>query len=132
LLRKITLGFSVLAVALVLVTVITATTATNTVPFTRAGLRTEAVTANDLKPTECAALNLRTVLIAESTGKTDGTRANELILGGPGDQSIAAGRGNDCVLGGGGADTLDGEDGNDVCIGNAFATFKDCETVVIQ
>jgi Ca2+-binding RTX toxin-like protein len=73
------------------------------------------ITANDLKPTECAALDL--ISIVASDGDFRGTDQNELVLGGAGADKIDSKGGNDCVLGGGGDDELKGQDEDDVILG---------------
>jgi len=88
-------------------------TAANVVAGSRAGVAGFSVTANDLKPPECAALNL-SVVRGPGGG---GGNANALILGTAAGESINGNGGNDCILGGGGNDNLRGNGGNDVCVG---------------
>lgn len=101
----------------------------NTVPASKAGQHTKAITVNDIKPTHCAALTL-TNLVSGSGGNILGTTGNDLILGSTVAETIKAGDGNDCILGGGGDDRLEGENGTDVCIGgNGIDDIRTCETV---
>jgi Ca2+-binding RTX toxin-like protein len=110
---------------LLLVSVLAASTASNTVPGTKIGQQFQAINANALKPAVCAALNLTTIL--SGTGNITGTAANELILGGPNNQTIKGDKGDDCILGGAGDDTIDGGGGTDICIGGPGTdTFKNC------
>ncbi|MBI3743656.1 MAG: hypothetical protein HY261_05140 [Chloroflexi bacterium] len=119
-----------LLVAVVVSGALAATTAGNTVPASRLGQRIATITANDLKPSECGALTLTTRIIAATAGTTNGSAGNDLILGGPGNQTINGNGGNDCVVGGGGKDTVDGGPGTDICIVSTTSTVKNCETVV--
>ena len=105
--------------ALIWGTMASAMAAANTVPPSKASNTSFAITANTLKPTECAGITL-TAKIAGS-GTITGTGAAELIVGSPGADTINAGGGNDCVLGGSGNDNLNGQGGNDVIIGGAGA-----------
>ncbi len=131
--RRFLAGLGLLGVVFIAVTVMSASTASNSVPVTRTAQFAQSVTANTLKPYECNALNLSVVLIANASGKTKGASASELILGGPGSQDIDGDAGDDCILSGGGVeDELDGNEGTDVCIGTATTKFTACETVVIQ
>jgi Ca2+-binding RTX toxin-like protein len=119
-----------LVVGAVALCVLAAVTATNAVPATKAGraLVTRAPTANELKPSACAALNL-TDWIAGSGTVTAATNANTLVLGGAGIDSLKGKNGNDCLVAGAGADTLNGGLGTDVCIGGTqINTFVACET----
>lgn len=105
----------------------TAFTAANVVAGSSAGVEQSAgPTANQLKPPECAALNL-TVIRGPSPG---GGNANALIIGTSGNDSIQGNGGDDCILGGPGNDFLRGNGGNDVCVGGPGTdTFHStCET----
>lgn len=110
----------VLAVGLIILSMMSAMAAANTVPASRLGTATFPVTPNDLKPPECAALNLTSIVIG--SGTFSGTGGNNLILGSSGNDTITAGSGTDCVLGGAGNDTLRGNGGNDVIIGSPAGT----------
>ena len=117
-------------VALVLTTTVAGQTAANNVPGSRAEDDRRAITPNDLKPTECASLNLTAKL--SGSGTINGAATNELITGGAAGDTIDGGGGNDCLLGGGGVDNLRGSAGTDVCIGGAGNdTFHpSCETAI--
>lgn len=105
-------------------------TATNTVPSSNVGQQQFAIDANALKPAACSALNLTTLVVG-----TNGTAANDLILG-PSTGSLLNGNGGtDCIVGGGGIDTItgngNGPSNNDVCIGGPGTdTFKKCKTTI--
>ncbi len=103
--------------------------AANTVPASKAGQHSKAITVNDLKPAHCAALTLTTIV--SGSGDIAGTTGNDLILGSTAAQRIRADSGNDCIVGGGGDDRLEGDDGTDVCIGgNGIDDIEiTCETV---
>jgi hypothetical protein len=110
--------------ALVVVSVVSALTAANIVPSTKASRSTSTIDANALKPDECAALNLTAVVNGDT-----GTSANELILGTSGANSPTGSGGDDCIVAGAGNDTIDGGTGTDVCLGGAGTdTYANCET----
>ena len=104
-------------------------TGANAVPPTGAGMATAPITADLLKPTLCAGISLQALVIGG--GVVAGTSANELILGGPGNDTLSGepsvtgvSAGNDCIVGGSGVDTIHGDStlavlvgGNDVLIG---------------
>jgi len=114
-------------VLLVWATLVSAMAAANTVPTSKAYDKTRAITPNDLKPVECASLNLTALIVGN--GNVTGTAANELIIHGAAGKPISGGGGNDCILGGDGDDSIDGGTGTDVCIGGPGAdTFTNCET----
>jgi Ca2+-binding RTX toxin-like protein len=136
---------------LVLVSIFDALAAANLVVATGADDLRTPITANALKPPECAALNLTTVIVG--SGSFNGGGSNALILGSAGADTIRGQGGNDCIIGGGGnddlrggngtevliggpgADTLNGGAGADVCYGynattsgGGIDTFTNCET----
>lgn len=120
-------------IALILASVITAVAAANTVPPSRLTDQSRPITANDLKPPECAALNLTNIVVG--SGNFEGTFGNDLILGSPNSDDIRGRFGDDCILGGGGDDTIVGDQGTDVCIGGpGNDTFRPppntCETEI--
>jgi len=120
----------IVVVVLAIVPAWLASTASNTVPTTRADLITAPIGVNDLKPGECAALALAKLLIAAPSDETDGGKSSELILGGPGDEEINGKGGDDCIVAGGGTDDVDGGPGTDVCIVSQTSKVNHCETVV--
>jgi Ca2+-binding RTX toxin-like protein len=118
---------------LVLASVVTAVAASNTVPVTHLGDQRDAVDANALKPPECAALNLTSIVVCPRTGgNCDGTDASDLIIGSPYADNITANKGDDCLVGGGGDDFLKGEQNTDVCIGGPGndSFHPSCETQI--
>jgi Ca2+-binding RTX toxin-like protein len=117
----------VLPVALALAAA-TAFTATNVVAGSKAGVASSGVSANALKPPECAALDLTEVRGPVSGG----SNASALIIGTSGNDSINGNGGDDCILGGAGDDVLRGNGGNDVCVGGpGLDTFHStCETQI--
>ena len=120
-----------LVVLLLVVTVAsTAHTAANTVTDTKAENDTRTIGANDLKPTECAAITLTAKVTG--AGTIAGTAAAELITGSAGVDTVTGAGGSDCLLGGAGNDSLNGGAGTDVCIGGAGTdTFNNnCETQI--
>jgi len=93
---------------------IAANAATNTIPNTRLDIDNRNITANDLKPSDCAALNLTNVV--SGSGNINGTPGNDLILGSAGNDAIQGRQGADCILAGSGNDTLQGNQGGDVLL----------------
>jgi Ca2+-binding RTX toxin-like protein len=118
-------------IALILISSVSAFAATNTVPTTRIGQQIDTVSANALKPAQCAALNLTTIVVCTG-GNCNGTGASELLLGTANGERIRGRGGFDCIVGGGGNDDLVGNGSNgDVCIGGPGAdTFATCETQI--
>lgn len=111
LLRGVALG----ALLVLIVSIGAASATANSVPKSGAGVFTQTITANALKPAACSGLNLSSVVAG--SGIFIGNSGNTLILGSAGIDTITGGGGSDCILGGGGADVLDGGAGNDVLIG---------------
>jgi hypothetical protein len=109
------------------VVALSAVTAANTVPASRADSVARPVTANDLKPPECAALNLVEIRVGGGSGG-----GNSLVLGTAGNDNLVGASGDDCLVGGGGNDKLTGNAGNDVCIGGPGTdTFHaSCEATI--
>lgn len=99
------------------------------VQVTRVSRVVKPIGANDLKPPQCAALTLTNLVIG-----TGGTNSADLVLGGPGLDTLNGNAGDDCLLGGGGIDTIAGGPGTDVCIGgpglDVFDLFGSCETQI--
>jgi hypothetical protein len=85
--------------------------AANIVPETglHDAVEQDPVTPNDLKPPECAGLDLTNIV--EGSGTFNGTDGNDLILGSPGADVIDGGAGDDCILGGDQNDDLYGGGG---------------------
>lgn len=81
------------------------------------------INANALKPPECAALNLTSVIVG--SGTINGGGGSSLILGSAGADTISGQGGNDCILGGGGNDILRGGRGTEVLIGGPGADQLD-------
>ena len=112
----------------ILVVSYTALSAANSVPLSRLGLTTKSITPNDLKPSECT-MTITNVVYCRAQGTCNGTNANDLIFGTPGNDKIQGKQGDDCILGGGGDDELYGDQGNDVCLGGPGTNYIDasCE-----
>ena len=119
---------SAVAVAIGLLLLIgVASTATNVIEASRAGQQNRPITANDLKPPECAARHLQEIRVAGGGG---GAGHPGLRRGGSGDDRLIGGGGRDCILGGAGDDSINAGGGDDICIGGpGIDTFKNCETV---
>jgi len=102
-----------------------ATTATNLVAPSRAGVSVRAATANELKPPECASLDLEEI---RAVGGGGGAGHAGLVLGTSGNDRIIGGGGTDCIVAGAGNDDINAGGGVDICIGGAgIDTFKNCE-----
>lgn len=119
-------GVAALLGAAIALAVVTARTATTTVPPSKLGSIVRTAPPNDLKPVDCAAITV--VWLLARTGTVQGTSQAELILAGPGVDIIDGSAGDDCILAGGGADIIDGGAGYDVCIGGpGIDTYVGCE-----
>jgi Ca2+-binding RTX toxin-like protein len=104
--------------------------ASTVVPATKAGRRTDSITANKLKPDACSAITVGGITTGSGV-VTDGGASN-LVLGSAIVDTMRGNGGNDCILGGGGIDSLRGDGGTDVCIGGPGTdTFhSSCETQI--
>jgi hypothetical protein len=96
--------------------------ASNTVQDSDAGHDTSAITPNDLKPDECAALNLTAKI--SGSGTFSGTAAAELITGSSGVDIIDGGGGDDCIVGGGENDDLNGGAGQVDTVRDEFSAVS--------
>jgi Ca2+-binding RTX toxin-like protein len=109
---------------------VSALTATNAVPASRAERDVSAITVDQKKPKPaCNGITVTTIV----TGGGNGNNANNLVLGTAAANGNLRGRnGNDCIHGGGGNDFLRGDGGTDVCIGGPGTdTFHaTCETQI--
>ena len=111
------------------VNLVVAVTASLFVPPSFAGNQVQPITAEDLKPAECAALVLTTVI--GNAGAVAGTEASDLLLGSELIDIIEGSGGGDCLVGGPGDDALTGGAGVDVCLGGpGVDTFVGCETEI--
>ncbi len=110
--RRVAFAAGIVGGMCVLASVVSGVAASNSVPSTRASDLTATITANDLKPPECASINLTVVLSIAAAGN-----ASALRLGTAADETNSGESGSDCVLGGAGNDTLTGGSGVDVLLG---------------
>ena len=111
---------------MIFISAIFAFTASNTVPESGMDDESLAITANQLKPAACAALNLGTIIT-----DGNGSAGNDLVLGTAGSTTLNGSDGDDCLVAGDGDDTLDGGLGTDVCIGGAGTdNFSNCTTII--
>jgi Ca2+-binding RTX toxin-like protein len=121
---------SITLAATIVAVVLAVATATNSVPSSNLSSGVQATGANELKPPQCAALNLTNIVTGDGATIL-GTGANDLILGGPSNNTLRGNGGTDCMLGGGGNDSLRGGGGADVCIGGPGTdTFNSCSTAI--
>ncbi len=119
--------------------IIIGSAAANIVPSSYASESSHMRTVAELTPPECAGMALTNLVVATG-GITNGSNANDLILGTSGRDNIKGKNGNDCILGGGGNDTirggkgddyLDGGNGNDRCgTKQGTDTVVSCETIL--
>ncbi|MBN2502981.1 MAG: hypothetical protein JXB38_19535 [Anaerolineales bacterium] len=130
---------------LILSSAVFALTATNLVASSSASQSNHAPTANEMKPSECDALDLTTIVVdGNGTNGNDlilgtagndnmnGKKGDDCIVGGDGDDRIKGGQDNDILLGGAGDDDLDGDQDYDLCYGqdgNDNISTKDCEEI---
>jgi hypothetical protein len=126
--------------AMILISMLTALAAANTVPESRLTDQRFSIGINALKPPQCAGINVTNVITG--SGTFGGTTQNDLIIGSAGADTILGNAGlwdtsDDCILGGGGNDVIWGDGwllggtGNDVCIGGpGNDTFHNCETQI--
>jgi len=118
-------------VLLILVSATLASTAGNTVPSSRLDEYINTINANLLKPPQCSAITLSTIVYCPAGGgNCDGTDDNELVIGSSAADDIRSGKGDDCILGGGGDDNIRGEQNSDVCVGGpgTDSFHPSCET----
>ena len=141
-------GILLIGTAVLLIPILSAFTAANTVPLTRADVDGKGLDPNQIAPPECAGIVLTNIVLI-GAGET-GTPANDLILGtDKNDAEIRGGAGDDCILGGKGHERqkigkdwgpgIFGEEGDDVLIGGpgnhdhcdggpGTDTYYSCET----
>lgn len=123
--------FFVGLIVLIVTVAISAVAAANIVPASHLADRRSAISANALKPAECAGLNLTSVVTCPSAGGAcSGTVGSDLILGSALADDIQGDKGDDCILGGGGDDSLKGDQATDVCLGgpDTDSFHPSCET----
>lgn len=126
---------------LLVLSIISAQAASVRIPQSNLGRSLVPITANDLKPPECAGLNLTAV---SNNGSTNiptlilGTSATENLRGRSTSDCIVGGSGNDTLRSNGGQSILIGGTGSDtlrnaaVCYGSASSTFINCGTIIIR
>ena len=101
-------------ITIILLSVVTAIAATNTVPSTRLMAYGNSIGVNDIKPSACATIFLTNRV--SGLGLLTGTEGNDLILGSSGADTIDGLGGDDCILGGGGIDSCIGDIGTDMFV----------------
>ena len=101
----------------------------NIVPVSDAGTAQQAISADQIKPDECASVSVTNRV--SGSGTVVGTAANDLMTGSSGPDVMTGLAGSDCILGYDGADEIDGGPGTDVCVGGpGNDTFIACETEI--
>ena len=115
---------------LITVSLASAFAANISVPTTRLTNQARAITANDLRPAACSAIDLTAIIVCNG-GICNGTNGNDLMLGSSSADSIRGKNGTDCIVGGDGDDDITGNNGGDVCIGGpGNDTFSKCTTEI--
>ena len=84
---------------LVLASIFTAAAASNTVPSTRLTDQTKPISANDIKPSQCAAFDLTSIVVCGSSPVCNGKTSNELIIGLTTTTKINGHSGQNCCVG---------------------------------
>ena len=114
------------SIVLVITSISSAFAAGINAPASNVGQQSMLVTAEDIKPAACGALQLTNIV--SGSGVLIGTDGNDLMIGSAGTDSIDGLSGNDCILGSSGDDSLAGNEGNDICLGGTGNdVFFDCE-----
>jgi Ca2+-binding RTX toxin-like protein len=124
------LAYTIMA-GLILFSIFVAIAANNIVPVTYLTDQSSVMTANDLKPAACSAIDLTDIFYCPTGGGAcNATDDSELVIGSPANDSIQGGKGDDCIVGGGGNDNIRGEQNTDVCIGGpgTDSFHPSCET----
>lgn len=115
------------AIALLLVSVMSAYAAGLSLPASSVGSQSFSVTAEDVKPAACNGVFLTNII--SGSGTLTGTAANDLIIGSASADTIDGLGGDDCIVAGNGDDSILGSDGSDICLGGPGNDTLDCETV---
>jgi len=92
--------------------------ATNVVPQSFLGANSFPITPDNLKPPECSAIRVTSVILSSAAG---GGTADALVIGTSGADDIRTGGKPNCILGGGGDDAIRGGGGDDVILGGPGA-----------
>ena len=121
----------IILIVLVITSIGFAFAANISVPTTHLSDQSYPVDPNQLKPVECASINLTSVYYCTG-GICNGSSADELIIGTSGYDDIRGKNGDDCIVGGGGDDDINGDNGTDICIGGPGNDLfdKKCETEI--
>ena len=119
-------GFSLL----ILVSIGTAVAAANSIPATHLSSRLIPVTANEVKPAACEAMELANIV--SGSGTINGTDENDLIIGSSDSDTINGMGGDDCIEGAGGLDTIYGGTGSNVCYATAGSDLSNCASIVAK
>ena len=121
----------VIFLLLVIGSVGTVFTSSNTVPQTSAGITFVSIGPNEVKPDECAGIAVTNIIVI-TDGLQSGTLDNDLMVGSATVSALDGGAGNDCLVTGNTAAVLTGGPGDDVCIGRMTTVFHECETEVVR
>ena len=103
---------------ILLISIVTALAAANTVPVTHMTDQTNNIVISDLAPPECNSIRYSLEIIYMCPPDCNiKSNTNDLIFGSAEDDIIDGGNGDDCIVGGDGDDQIHGANGNDVLIG---------------
>lgn len=94
-------------------------TASNTVPATKVGQFTQAISPSQLEPAECISNGVTVTSIVSGSGTITATAAYQLVLGSSSNDTLTDSNdeGNDCMVGGAGTDSFTGwKHHNDLCV----------------
>jgi hypothetical protein len=105
-------------------------TATAVVPVSYAVQNTRAIGAADLKPSDCAALTLSSIVKGTGSISSVGNGNGELVLASAANDTITVKGGNECVVGGAGTDSVNVLNGTAVCVISTTSSQSGCTTVV--
>ena len=92
--------------------VVYASTASNSIPMTRADAMQQVSSPDLVAPSECSGVGVSTIVSG-----TNGGNGSDLVLGTSAAEKMDGAKANDCVMGGAGDDDISGGAGTDVCIG---------------
>lgn len=139
--------FLALLMLLISLSAMTALSAANIVPETHISDTQRRIRVNDLKPPECASLNLHNIVsgsflwgyppnalvLGTSAGDWilgfySGSGGTNCILGGGSGDWLLGGNRDEILIGGPGDDSINGRGGYDICYGGGGNdTFSNCE-----
>ena len=106
-------ALGIAALAGITLSAVVVKTASTSVATTNLGAQSEAVTANELKPSECT-VTVTSITVGSGIFSPNGS--NQLVLASSGNDTIVESGSNDCIVGGAGVDSVTALGSNDQCI----------------